>query len=69
MELDVYIINGRGEKGDKFQLGRVNNKEGHYFKGEYDAAAQYGSMDEVKEDLAKMLNIETSALTLNQINL
>lgn len=69
MELDVYIINGRGEKGDKFQLGRVINKEGHYYKGEYDAAAQYGSMDEAKEALAKMLNIEAATLTLNQINL
>lgn len=69
MELDVYLICGRGEKGDKFQLGRVINKEGHYYKDEYDAAAQYSSMDELHEALAKMVNLDKAELTLNQINL
>lgn len=69
MELDVYLIHGRGEKGDKFQLGRVINKEGHHYKGEYDGAAHYGDMDEVQEALAKMLNIDKASLKLNKINL
>ncbi|MCB5160688.1 hypothetical protein [Marinomonas algarum] len=69
MELDVYLICGRGEKGDKFQLGRVINKDGYYFKGEYEPTTHYSSMDELKEVLAKMVNVDASSLTLNQINL
>ncbi len=69
MELDVYIINGRGEKGDKFQLGRVSNKEGHYYKGEYDATVQYSNMDELQEMLAKMMSVEKALLKVTSINL
>ena len=69
MELDVYLICGRGEKGDKFQLGQVFNKEGYYFIGEYDAGIQYSNMDELQETLAKMVNVEKASLKLNQINL
>lgn len=69
MELDVYLICGRGEKGDKFQLGQVSNKEGNYFKDEYDPTTQYNNMDELQETLAKMVNVEKASLKLNQINL
>ncbi len=69
MELDIYIIRGRGELGDKFQLGIVKNKQGHYYQGEYDLAAQYSNMDELSEMLAKMVNVEKSALQLSELNL
>lgn len=69
MQLDVYLIRGRGEKGDKFQLAIVKNSEGHYYKGEYDLAAQYSSMDELKDVLAKMVNVEKASLELNELNI
>ncbi|MEP3348730.1 MAG: hypothetical protein ABJN96_02125 [Marinomonas sp.] len=69
MELDVYLICGRGEKGDKFQLGQVFNKEGHYFRDEYDPTTQYSNMDELQEALAKMVNVDKASLKLNRINL
>ncbi|ETI62616.1 hypothetical protein [Marinomonas profundimaris] len=69
MELDVYLICGRGEKGDKFQLGQVFNKEGYYYKDEYDPTTQYNNMDELQDVLAKMVKVDKASLKLNQINL
>ncbi|MGR0279610.1 hypothetical protein ACUM5Y_11270 [Marinomonas dokdonensis] len=69
MELNVYIICGRGEKGDKFQLGQVFNEAGYYFQGEYDPTTQYSNMDELQEVLANMVKVEKEALKINRINL
>ncbi|GAB3484672.1 hypothetical protein [Marinomonas epiphytica] len=69
MELNVYLICGRGEKGDKFQLGQVFDETGNYFQGEYDPTTQFSSMDELQEVLANMVKVEKQALTINQINL
>lgn len=69
MELNVYLICGRGEKGDKFQLGQVFNKEGYYYKDEYDPKTQYSNMSELREALAKMVKVDVASLKVNEINL
>jgi len=50
-------------------LAIVKNKQGHYYQGEYDLAAQYSNMDELSEMLANMVNVEKSALQLSELNL
>lgn len=69
MQLDVYLIRGRGEAGDKFQLAMVKNAEDHYYKGEYDPTRQFGNMDELKEVLAEMVNINKDQLELNELRM
>lgn len=69
MQLDIYVIRGRGEIGDKFQLAIVKNAEGHYYRGEYDLAKQYSSMEELKQALAKMVNIDKELLHLKELNI
>lgn len=69
MQLDIYLIRGRGEKGDKFQLAMVRNQEGHYFKGEYDPTAQFSSSDELKVTLSELVGVQPSDLQLNELNL
>lgn len=69
MQLDVYLIRGRGEKGDKFQLAMVRNADGHYYKGEYDPTQQFANTDELKAVLCEMTKIEQADLILNELNL
>jgi hypothetical protein len=69
MKLDIYVIRGRGEIGDKFQLAIVKNIDGDYYQGEYDLAAQYSNMDELKDMLAKMVNVDKEALELSEIDM
>lgn len=69
MKLDIYVIRGRGEIGDKFQLAIVKNTDDYYYQGEYDLAAQYSNMDELKEMLAKMVNVDKEALELSEIDM
>ena len=69
MKLDIYVIRGRGEIGDKFQLAIVKNTDGYYYQGEYDLAAQYSNMDELKDMLATMVNVDKEALELSEIDM
>lgn len=69
MRLNIYLIRGRGEQGDKFQLGRVVNEQGHYYKGEYDPTHQFSNMEELTEMLAEMVKVDATALQLLEINL
>lgn len=69
MQLDVYLIRGRGEKGDKFQLAMVRNTEGHYYKGEYDPTLQFGSNEELKSMLSDVVKVDKDQIELNELNL
>ncbi|MCV6588252.1 MAG: hypothetical protein OIF57_04365 [Marinobacterium sp.] len=72
MQLNVYLIRGRGEDGLKFQLAQVSNAEGHYYrgdKGDYDPTQQFASMDELKDVLAKMVDCAAADLEINELNL
>ncbi len=53
MNLEYYIIRGRGENGQKFQLAKVEDEQGNNFKGQYDMARQFTSIDELKTYLAE----------------
>jgi hypothetical protein len=69
MQLDVYLIRGRGDDGHKFQLAMVRNTEDHYYQGEYDPALQYSTLDELKSMLSTMVNVPVSELVLNELNM
>ncbi|MFT6101848.1 MAG: hypothetical protein ACJATV_000580 [Granulosicoccus sp.] len=53
MNLEYYIIHGRGEGGLKFQLAKLEDDSGNMYKGEYDMARQFGSIDELKAHIAE----------------
>lgn len=52
MNLEYYIIRGRGEGGQKFQLAKLEDETGNKYKGEYDMARQFASIDEMKSYIA-----------------
>jgi hypothetical protein len=52
MNLEYYIIRGRGEGGQKFQLAKLEDDSGNTYKGEYDMARQFSSMDEMQNYIA-----------------
>ncbi|UTW45784.1 hypothetical protein KFE80_02410 [bacterium SCSIO 12696] len=52
MNLEYYVIRGRGEGGSKFQLARLEDDSGNNFKGEYDMSRHFGSIDEMKSYVA-----------------
>jgi len=52
MNLEYYIIHGRGDGGLKFQLAKLEDDSGNTYKGEYDMARQFGSIDELKTHIA-----------------
>jgi hypothetical protein len=52
MNLEYYIIRGRGEGGQKFQLAKLEDDSGNTYKGEYDMARQFTSMDEMQNYIA-----------------
>jgi len=52
MNLTYYIIRGRGEGGQKFQLAKLEDESGNNFKGEYDMARHFGSLEELKSYIA-----------------
>jgi len=72
MQLNVYLIRGRGEDGSKFQLAQVSDESGKYYrgdKGDYDPTHQFASKEELTEALAKMVNCAASDLVVNELNL
>lgn len=52
MNLEYYIIRGRGEGGQKFQLAKLEDESGNNFKGEYDMARHFGSIEEMSQYIA-----------------
>jgi len=52
MNLEYYIINGRGENGSKFQLAKLQDESGNTFKGEYDMSRHFTSIEEVTNYIA-----------------
>lgn len=52
MNLEYYIIHGRGDDGLKFQLAKLKDEKGHTYKGEYDMSRHFSSVDEMKEHIA-----------------
>ena len=53
MNLEYYIIRGRGEGGQKFQLAKLQDETGNTYKGEYDMARQFATIDEMKTHIAE----------------
>ena len=53
MNLEYYIIRGRGDDGQKFQLAKLKDDTGNTFKGQYDMARHFGSIDELKNYIAE----------------
>ncbi|MGH1440491.1 MAG: hypothetical protein ACRBBR_10295 [Cellvibrionaceae bacterium] len=52
MNLEYYIIRGRGDAGSKFQLARLQDESGNTYKGQYDMARHFSSLDEMKSHIA-----------------
>ena len=53
MNLEYYIINGRGENGSKFQLAKLQDESGNTFKGKYDMSRHFESIDEMTHYIAE----------------
>lgn len=70
MNLAYYIIRGRGDDGMKFQLAKVEDEQGNNFKGQYDMARHFGSVDELKTYLASdVLKCSAADLNLTEMNI
>ena len=52
MNLSYYIIRGRGEGGQKFQLAKLEDETGNKFKDQYDMGRHFGSLEELKSYIA-----------------
>lgn len=52
MNLEYYIIRGRGDGGLQFQLAKLADDSGNNYKGQYDMARHFGSIDELKNYIA-----------------
>ena len=52
MNLEYYIIHGRGDGGLKFQLAKLEDDNGNTYKGQYDMARQFASIDELNTHIA-----------------
>ena len=69
MNLNYYIIRGRGENGLKFQLAKVEDDQGNTYKGQYDMGRQFSDLDEVKAHLSEVVNVPASEITLTAMNI
>lgn len=70
MNLEYYIIRGRGEGGSKFQLARLQDESGNTYKGEYDMARHFSSMDEMKGYIAdEVVKKPLSDLSIQAMNI
>jgi hypothetical protein len=52
MNLAYYIIRGRGDGGQKFQLAKLQDEAGNNYKGEYDMARHFSSIEEMNTYIA-----------------
>jgi hypothetical protein len=70
MNVEYYIINGRGDGGTKFQLARLQDETGNTYKGQYDMARHFGSIDELKNYVAdEVIKKPLSDLSLEPMNI
>ena len=69
MKLEYYPIRGRGADGEKFQLARIKDEEGNYYKGAYDQAKHFSSEQELKGYLAGVLNVDEASLEISKMSL
>ncbi|MAV75223.1 MAG: hypothetical protein CL691_01195 [Cellvibrionales bacterium] len=69
MNLEYYPIRGRGPEGDKFQLARIIDDQGNMYKGQYDQAKHFGSEQELKAYLSKMLDLPEAELSIKKMSL
>lgn len=70
MNLEYYIINGRGEDGLKFQLARLRDESGNNYKGQYDMARHFTSLDQMKNYVAEeVVKKPLSELTIEPMSL
>lgn len=70
MNLEYYIIHGRGDDGLKFQLAKLKDEAGNTYKGEYDMSRHFGSVDELKEHIANdVVKKPLAELTIAPMNI
>ena len=70
MNLEYYIIRGRGDGGLKFQLAKLEDSSGNNFKGQYDMARHFGSIDELKEYIATdVVNKPVAEISIQPMNI
>lgn len=70
MNVEYYIINGRGEGGSKFQLARLQDESGNTYKGQYDMARHFSSIDEMKGYVAEeVIKKPLAELSISPMNI
>ena len=70
MNLEYYIIRGRGEGGQKFQLAKLVDEKGNNFKGEYDMARHFGSIEEMQTYIAEdVVKQPVTDITISPMNI
>ncbi len=70
MNLEYYIINGRGENGSKFQLAKLQDESGNTFKGEYDMSRHFSSIDEMTNYIAdEVVKKPAAEISLQAMNI
>ncbi len=70
MNLEYYIIRGRGEGGQKFQLAKLEDESGNNYKGEYDMARHFGSIEEMQQYVADdVVKKPLAELTISPMNI
>lgn len=70
MNLEYYIIRGRGEGGQKFQLAKLEDESGNNYKGQYDMARHFGSIDEMNKYIAEdVVKKPLSDLSISPMNI
>lgn len=52
MNLNYYVIRGRGAQGHHFQLAKLEDEAGNTLKGQYDMGRHFSSIDEMKSYIA-----------------
>lgn len=70
MKLEYYIIRGRGEGGVKFQLAKLEDETGNDFKGQYDMARHFSSIEELQNYIAdEVVKKPLSELSIKAMNI
>lgn len=69
MQVKYYIIRGRGEDGKKFQLANLEDEQGNIYKGQYDQARQFASIDELEGHIAEVVKCEKSELNISPMKM
>lgn len=69
MKLEYYPIRGRGENGLKFQLARIQDENGNFYKGQFDQERHFSSEQELKSYLAETLKVTETELQLGKMSL